>query len=261
MSDTVRPIHLPGAAALDTLRQRTQIALDEWARKWAGSHTGGAPHLQIETLPTAMDSRRHQFEVVHAGMGKIWFRTDGPDRAAFARAVVGPALTLDASLVDEWVETAVNRAREARNLSLCRALFGGTMFDSRAHSSPLPASLFAFGAGAVVLRCEPLGCYAIVDGAVWRSVPPSERSRAPRRSELTPIERAVHGGRVRLEIELGNIELAVPRVLDLRPGDVLRVPTRLDEGITVCCGGKPLARAALGQRGGRKCVQVVSSCS
>jgi flagellar motor switch/type III secretory pathway protein FliN len=261
MSDPVRSIHLPSATAQEALRQRAQVAFDEWARSWARNCADGAPHVQIETLTTAMNSRQHEYEVMQAGPGRIWFRTGKFDRAAFARAVVGPALMLDASPVDEWVQMAVNRAREARNLSLCVALFGGTLFDSRAHSTTLPSSLFAFGSGAMVVRCEPLGCFAIVDGAVWRSVPPSERGSAQRRSELTPIERAVDGGRVRLEIELGNIELAVPRLLDLQPGDVLRVPERLDQGITVCSGGKPLARAVLGQRGGRKCVQIVSSCS
>jgi flagellar motor switch protein FliM len=44
--------------------------------------------------------------------------------------------------------------------------------------------------------------------------------------------------------------------MDLRCGDVLRLPQRLDQGIAVLCEGKMLAHALLGETQGRKSVQL-----
>lgn len=259
MSLDVRPIHLVGKTILETVRERAQSALETWARDWVRGHRDGTHHLQIAVLPPEARARAHEYEALHTDAGHIWFRASRFDGAQLARAVVGPELMLDSACVDEWISTVVERARLARNRALCQALLGTSVSESSlAYPSPLPSRLFAFGSGAVVVSCEPLGWHAIADGAVWRSVPPGERTGAHNRPALMPLERAVRGGRTRLDVVLGSVEIALPRLLDLRPGDVLRVPERLDQGVAVSCAGKPIARASLGERVGRKCVQILS---
>lgn len=75
---------------------------------------------------------------------------------------------------------------------------------------------------------------------------------------LTPLDRAVQRTRVALDIMLGSVEVELPKLLDLRCGDVLRLPQRLDQRIAVLCAGRPLARAVLGETQGRKCVQLLA---
>jgi flagellar motor switch protein FliM len=54
---------------------------------------------------------------------------------------------------------------------------------------------------------------------------------------------------------LGDAELELPKVMDLRVGDVLRLSARLHEPLTVSCEGRPFARALLGVADGRKAIQ------
>jgi flagellar motor switch/type III secretory pathway protein FliN len=121
----------------------------------------------------------------------------------------------------------------------------------------LPASLFEFGAGAVYFSCEQLGLYAIADHSIWRAVPPNDRARTAR-PKLTPVDQAVKRPTARIDVVLGAVELDLSNMLDLRNGDVLRLPQRLDEGLSVLCEGQLLARGALGERDGRVSVQLIS---
>jgi hypothetical protein len=121
----------------------------------------------------------------------------------------------------------------------------------------LPENLRDFGSGAVQLSCEALGLFAIADRAVWRSVPPSERA-AVARPALTPVDRAASRAAVRLDVMLGSVEVELPKVLDLREGDILRLPQRLDQPLAVVCAGKPLAHAVLGEVHGRRGAQLVA---
>lgn len=261
MNAAVRPIHIPGAAALEALRQRAQAALDGWAREWVRGWTIGqqAAALHLDTACNAVRLQIHEFEAVRSGAGCIWFRGNAADRLSFGRAVVGAELMRDARCVDDWIAGLVEGAREARNHALWSGLLGVQALDPLpAGASEPPEQLFAFGSGAVQLSCDALGLFAIADSAAWRCVPPIERANAQRLPKPAALERAASRAKVRLDVMLGSVEVELPKLLDLRCGDVLRLPQRLDQGIAVLCEGKPLARAALGEAQGRKCVQVIA---
>jgi len=254
MKGAVRPIHLPGAAALESLRQRAQAALDAWAREWISPWTSGdhIATLQICSAVAATETNANEYEVVRAAAGAIWFRSGVNDISTFGHAII---------CADEWIADVVDAAWAARNRALCTALVGVPVSkDGRSTSlNALPANLFEFGSGAVQLSCDSLGLYAIVDDAVWRDTPPGERAVAQRRPKVTPVDKAALRAQVRLDVMLGSVEVELPKLLELRRDDVLRLPRQLNEGLTLLCAGKPLARVALGEQQGRKCVQIVSS--
>lgn len=255
MNKNVRPIHVPGAAAMELLRQRAQAALESWAREWVSGWM--QDERRIATLRIsglAAETHGHEYEVLRTAAGCMWFRRDAMDRLSFNRAVMGMH---SPRLADDWIATATDHAWEVCKRELCSALLGTPITDAQPVSvNRLPAGLFAFGSGAVEFSCDELNLHAIADNAVWRSVPPDERCTARARPKLVLLERATHRCKVPLEVSLGSVSVELPKLLDLRCGDVLRLPQRLDQGIAVLCAGKPLARAALGVAQGRKGVQL-----
>ena len=261
--EAVRPIHLPGTVALASLRERARAALSDWAREWvSGQPTYGNPTegLDVRSVTGAGLAHGDEYEAVGGDAGCIWFRRGGADITALGRAVVGAELMPGPGGVDDWIAGVVDQARAARNRALYSAFFGtavGGLSPSR--SAELPAGLFAVGSGAVELSCGLFGLHAIADGEVWRSVPPTERQHRRSLSRLIPLNTAVRRANTRLEVVLGSVEIDLPRLLDLRCGDVLRLSQRLDRGIAVLCEGKPLGRATLAVSHGRKCVQLLSN--
>jgi flagellar motor switch/type III secretory pathway protein FliN len=262
VSAPVRPIHLPGAKALASVRQRTQTALVAWARQWVSGWQESDQRitaLQVSAAEGVAQSPADEYEALRSATGCVWFRRAAGDRVSLSRAVVGTELMSRTACVDDWIAGIADQAWGTRNRALCLELLGAPVGTATpASESELPASLFAFGSGAVQLSCEPLGLLAIVDSAVWLSVPPMERTTHPL-PKLAPLEQAAQRAAVRLEVVLGNVEVELGHVLDLRCGDVLRLQQQLDQSMAVLCEGKPLARAVLGESQGRKSVRIVTN--
>ncbi|HEY5760120.1 MAG TPA: FliM/FliN family flagellar motor C-terminal domain-containing protein [Steroidobacter sp.] len=259
MSGAVRPIILPGAAALEWLRLRAQSALDAWAREWVvahGSRLDGA--LRVEAIDCTHRTNIHEYEVVCTDAGCMWFRAGRADRLDLGCAVVGHQLMPRSTCADDWIAGVVDGARHALTRELTTALLGAPMPGKwPPHLTALPAAALATGTGSVLICCEGLGLHAVADGSVWRSVPPTRRDVSQRLPALTAVDRAIRKARARLDVMLGSTEVELPKLVDLRCGDVLRLPQRLDQSLAVLCEGQPLAQAALGQAQGRICVQIV----
>jgi hypothetical protein len=251
MSETVRPIHIPGVTALSSLRQRVHEALVSWSRDWAGD----AP-LEISVSSPPQSDSCKDYEVVRNAAGCIWFRCGEPERRDVGRAVVGAELMPRGSHADDWIASVVDQARHARDIVVFASLLGDVGMGEPVPSNALPpASVFAPGSGAVQFSCPFLGLHAIASAAVWKSVPPLERRANV--SPLTPLDRAAENTSVRLEVLLGTVEVELPKLLDLNPGDILRLPRRLEQPLDVMCDGRYVARAELGEVSGRRGVQLV----
>jgi len=65
-------------------------------------------------------------------------------------------------------------------------------------------------------------------------------------------------GRVEMTVraEVASVELPIEEVLALRPGDVLRLDGRADEGVTLYADAVPVHRGMPGRSGGRRAVQI-----
>jgi flagellar motor switch protein FliM/N len=259
MSAEVRPIYLLCARVHEHVRQRALQSLSEWAREWV---TDGeqlrakARDLRVEGASESC-AACHEYEAMRTDIGRMWVRRTTADLATSAKLVVGSRLMPRSVCADDWITSVTNDSWEARNRALCTALLG-TPHDPRpGPPDRLPEELFTFGSGAVELSWDSLGLHAVVDNAVWGSIPPRERA-AIELPALVALDRAAASCRVRLEVMLGAVEIGLPQVLDLRAGDVLRLPQRLDEPVTLLCEGKPLARAVPGDAHGRLGVRVAA---
>lgn len=261
MNAAVRPIYFPGSAALSWLQQRALVAFERWASEWMPMWAELKQEGQMLDLHNASDRIQEsavEYDELRGDAGCIWFRDTAADRFSLGKAVAGAQLMPRSAYADEWIAEVVARAWDARNRALCAALLGAVAAE-RPSISDLPTHLSDNGSGAIELSCTALGLHAIVDRGVWRSMPPPERSTIRYPSRLVPLEQAVRGAMVSVEALLGSVEIALPQLLDLSRGDVLRLPLRLDEGIEVRCEGKSLARAALGETRGRRSVQLLVS--
>jgi len=250
----VRPIHLPGASALAVVLQRTQAALAAWARDWVNDEQRLAS-LKAESADAEDLQASQEFEATQGARGCVWIRHGARDRASFAQAVTGAGLMPRATFADEWIADLVDQAWKVRNRVLCEALVGAVQSAPSSQGRPWPAHLSNVGSGAVRISCESLGLLAIADAGVWSLVPPIERKDA-RMPALVPLERAARRASLQLEVALGSVELDLPKVMDLRRGDVLRLPARIDQPFAVTCEGKPIARAMLGEAGGHKAIRL-----
>ncbi len=247
---------------MGALRDCVQAALDAWAHEWVSAPWRDAPEatkVQARAACEGQQPLRHEFDAVCTEAGCLWVRCSTEDRLHFGQAVMGAGLMPGGSFADDWVAGAVDRAWEARDRALCAALFGTTgSSDAPLMAQTPPAELFAFGSGAVEFSCWGTGLQVIAESAVWRTVPPIAQRAAPPLPEITPLTRAMHQATTRLEVMLGSVELDLPRLMDLRCGDVLRLPQRLYQPVTLLCEGQALAHALLGELHGRKAVQTVA---
>jgi flagellar motor switch protein FliM len=71
------------------------------------------------------------------------------------------------------------------------------------------------------------------------------------------LTRAVGRVDMLVRAEVAAVEMPIEQVLALRPGDVLRLDARAEEGVTVFADSVPVHRAQPGRSGSRRAVQIV----
>jgi flagellar motor switch protein FliM len=71
-----------------------------------------------------------------------------------------------------------------------------------------------------------------------------------------PLDRAAARAGVGLDVSVGRVEIGLRTLLELRPGDVLRLPTRLDDTLPLGPRAASPLRCALGEFAGRTAVRI-----
>ena len=71
-----------------------------------------------------------------------------------------------------------------------------------------------------------------------------------------PLDRAAARSGLRLDVSIGRLEVPLQTLLELRPGDVLRLPTRLDDTLPLGPPAAPPLRCALGESAGRAAIRI-----
>jgi Type III flagellar switch regulator (C-ring) FliN C-term len=255
MSLSARPFLLVGESALHVPQQRVQAALDAWLELW--SRTGEPLCMSVHALGECAKcglAEAHYQEI--AGVrARVWVRREQGLSSGLGRVALGQALLDELGNSGTWAGDVGEAAREACQRMLCEALTGAPCAQEFTWRDSPAASLFAPGSGAVHIHCDALGLHLLADAGVWRdTVPP--RARQPR--ALVGLKHAVRDSTARLEARLGEVDMELSKITDLRRGDVLRLPQPLDRGIRVLCEEELLASGALGEMLGQKCVQLTN---
>lgn len=257
MSTDVRALQLPGRHALDSLAQRLSQGLQPWCARWCA-----APVHPTVVQAEAAEVSDHRpdgepFVELAGASGRVWLRRAEADRQALARAVLGDAVQAEDHAGDPWALDLLDQAGVQLGEHIAQALVGELQSSQPRHP---PAGLFAFGAGSTRLACPALGILLLADAGALLHVPPRPRDAAPRRAPpLVPLLDAARQATLPLAVELGSVELDLAHLLELQPGDVLCLPTRLGDPLPVTLAGQPAARASLGHLGRHKAVQLASA--
>jgi flagellar motor switch protein FliM len=78
----------------------------------------------------------------------------------------------------------------------------------------------------------------------------------PQQGGVDPLRRELMGVQVPVEAELGRASLSIREILELEPGDVLRLEGRVDEAISINVGGIPKLKGLPGTKRRRRAVLV-----
>jgi len=81
--------------------------------------------------------------------------------------------------------------------------------------------------------------------------------RRPDRAWLGALHGAIEQTEVVVSADLGRLELSAREVLGMRAGDVLHLPTRGEDPLSICVEGRPLLSGLAGVSRGRNAVRVV----
>lgn len=254
MSTQARALHWLGDHALGALCDRVTQPLLDWHAQWCLGGQG----WQVHARPAVQvgEAEWVEFQGLY---GHMWIRDEAQDRAQTAGALWGTHAAADferPEAHDTWEDDLLRDARSERDDQVAATLVGEVR--GRQRCTP-PASLFRPGSGAAHISCEGLGLCLLTDASALRHVPP--RTRAPVRGgavPLTPLLAAARGASLRVAVRVGDVELTLDRLLDLRQGDVICLPTRLADPLHLLADGQVLAQAALGHLRQRKAVQLAS---
>lgn len=72
------------------------------------------------------------------------------------------------------------------------------------------------------------------------------------------VHRAVAGAQVMLRAEVAHVELAIEDVLELAPGDLVRLGAPAEAGVAIYAEDVPIHRAQPGRSGARRAVQITA---
>jgi hypothetical protein len=246
-----RPFLLLGSHALQTVSDRLHSALQAWASQWCPgerdytvSATSAHPPLQASTLQQFSD-----------GTADLWISTSDERMHATARCVLGEGWMASQGVPGDWSHDIVSRALGSQSQAVADSLLLGQV-KPVAVVPLLPTSLFASGSGAVSLDCSTLGLRVWASRHVLRHVPP--RPSAQPKSPLAPLAASLGGRTVPVTAVAGTVKLAAERLLDLAPGDVLRIGTLVEARAQIrLASGLTLAEGTLGQQAGRRALRLL----
>jgi hypothetical protein len=256
----VRPIHLIGARRLEALRARSESALNEWAKVWASSFQSLSDiDLRVELIDQAGTPETENLALFETSRGRVWFSESQQEIESLGLVVLGECAPRGGLGEDAWAFSCIEKAREARNRALLDAFMGDASSDSRRIATiELPAEVSGFGTGNVLVRSSRLGFTAIVDSRNAHLECSAAGATRPALPAAVPVDRAAHAAPLRLEVHLGDASLSVATLFDIHVGDVLRLSRRLDEDLMVRCGGKDVARGALGKIDALKGIRITT---
>ncbi len=240
-------INLLGASGLEHLRGAAAEALERWCAAW-GARVG-APRIAC--------GRAWELEQCDRPFGEDGLRWECSDGRAWAVADPGLPARVHGSLFGSARESAEGAQRPTVAMEICdRALdelvqqlvasLAPRSACRRAEGRPadLPAHLLRHGSGAAVLDIEMGGgrLRLVVSGEPLADAAISKPR--PGASPVHDFPSAMQSLPVALKAELGEIEMDLGTLQSLEPGDVVRLPARIDQtlrlsgpgGKTVCFG-------------------------
>jgi len=249
----------PSVGACTQWKDRFQRIANEWRNQW-GIH----PEVAVSCV-LVRDAPRA--EVQHA-----WAKVSGGIEVAvfpsanwaliLKQAIFGgdscdsPVPSSESGTVSDAIVAAAQGAIQA---SLVAEIGMDPVTDKVAAISVDLPSMTRAGKGAIRtglrIGSETLWVVASrIGGAAT-----SRKRRKSAQSACASVHEAVQGESVRLQVEIGRVELSIGALSTLRIGDVVRLNTAEEQPVQVmlCAGRKPQFRGHLCSSNGSKAIEVI----
>lgn len=255
----VKPYYLFGDRCRDTLQRELAPVIGRWAKEWLGADMA-LEQSRIRTYPDCKDECPMDFR--KRGIGDVWcaVQDDGHSRHLLAQAAC--ALDEESSLGFIGDESIIGGVvdlmledLQTRLLAFAKdAADAATVLERQTWHKP-------DGQEETELLCMALTAHG---EAVWMVLSPAfvssyvEAKRQPVQSASPkPVKHALEGQKVSGTVGLGSVELTVGMLASLAKGDVIRLPSRVDEpvGLRFEHSGM-ICKAYLGKQNGCYAVQL-----
>ncbi|MBV8464753.1 MAG: FliM/FliN family flagellar motor switch protein [Burkholderiales bacterium] len=243
---------------------RARTALYTWLARWCGSHVDTA--LRCSPMPAADHFDNHGTWSAFAAGGQS-------SETLWCHAPAGFERQLQAVLFDH--DDASLQVERHRDSALAQDVAHDAASDLTTSILSALAARPAVATGAEGARPDdtvfrPYSGVALVTATVGNAslslllplsyLPkPNRPATTAMRAALAPLPEALQNIAVRLDAQLGEIELPVAQLLSLAQGDVIRLPIRLDQELTLRAGDTTLCHAHLGQSGGCRALELSRS--
>lgn len=262
----VRDLVLLSDKALGSIRTQLMNHWQAWATAWCGvpdaSVTDEAFDLDVRRVADALEPLPDPSVWRTSGAASsLWRHAADASVQAFARQLVRRASGPFPGDGD-W---ALGAARAA--LADLEVRWTGAVATAKPIAGdvvPLADALHP-ALGGVLASVPALGIHWLLSPALYRAwLPAGDAKAQPLPAPIAgKLAEVLKPGALSLELGIGHVDIAVTDLLELRVGDVVRFPTRLDEPLPLVApkadGQRDeLMRARLGHREGRLAVQVVS---
>jgi len=239
-----RELHWWEARGLQSLACALGGATGDWLAAWSAS-----PGEARVRCRCAVAADLHAQTACVFGDADAWLAGLGWEDDALA-GLLFPGAARTGSMARAVVERF--RADGRRRLA---GVFGLGCLEGNAVP---PQAAAAPGSGTVVAEWdEPLRWRLVVGTAA--STPWRRRATASKTVQAEPlaaITEALACRQLPLQVQLQGCELDLGALRELRPGDVVRLPHRLETPATVLQQGRTLFSAHLGRQGGAKAVEL-----
>jgi hypothetical protein len=238
--------------------QRAEVAraleqgLRAWSQAWGLSEPPGVTCSPV----TPQDLGRSWEPLGTARSGAAWLSLPPSLDAGLANLLWG----CDTSAPIARRVTAACRADLPAQL--CAALH----LEASAGAAPEPSPRGCAWSGQLAAALG-MGVFVLLDAGaiedVLRSLAPGLRGRtapAGGAAALTPLTRALAGRRLALTVRLSDCELELASLQDLRIGDIVPLPHRLDAALQVCDPqGHAVLAGYLARQGRRKALELTAT--
>jgi flagellar motor switch/type III secretory pathway protein FliN len=263
----IRPHKIINRSERAALEERVRRAAADWLHRYGTRSSGFEVRIHPQVEARAPDGpETAEWRVCEHGGGMALAIGLHAEWAQGIAALVLPAsyaeevVTADGSLMRSLAEEMVRELGDGILESLCPGKFG---HDGRRWRVAKPTEVDATQepgdsltalcrcTGQLTFQCRlpmatMLACLAAVQASRPRTPPPSVR-----------LSEALQAKPVVLEVIVGEAELAIGELADVRVGDVLKLQRALSEPFSVRVrGGSPVCGARLGTYEGRATVQL-----
>ncbi|NML42930.1 hypothetical protein HHL11_04150 [Ramlibacter sp. G-1-2-2] len=246
--DTGRELRWWDERHLQSLAQVLTDATESWLAAWTAQRSALRVHCR---LPVAADLQEQAAYVFGGSDGAgAWLGSRSADEAVLA-GLLFPGSTRTGAMA-----RAVLERFRADGLQRLATVLGLTSPASCVEAPP--EGVAVPGSGAVTAEwAAPLPWRLVIGAAAaapWRSRPGASTARCA--GPLAAVHEALFQREFVLQVELQGCELQLGALRDLRPGDVIRLPHRLEAPANVRQEGRTLFSAHLGRQGGAKAVEL-----